>query len=213
MQMVNYGAAFGISNHPDDFYNGDYYSGDNWAGQPHFFNADGAHFYWLGDDFSGFWQLDYNDQTWNDEIQDLYDGGYFYCDEGPMGCQNYDESGEAVYSFTSGDITFTLGGAGCMGIWVDHPTDDWYDGYYYEAEQWDGQPHYTDGMGAHLYWLDGEDYGYWQFDFNDQTGAYPVEDLFDGGYMYQDGEWYSGEDNYDSNGYAEYEFTTGTVSF
>jgi hypothetical protein len=138
MQMVNYGAAFGISDHPDDFYNGDYYAGDNWGGQPHFFNADGAHFYWLGDDFSGFWQLDYNDQTWNDEIQDLYDGGYFYCDEGPMGCQNYDESGEAVYSFTSGDITFTLGGAGCMGIWVDHPTDDWYDGYYYEAEQWDG---------------------------------------------------------------------------
>lgn len=138
-----------------------------------------------------------------------------YCDAVDA-CGEYDEFGEAVFSFTTGDITLTLGGNGCEGLWVTHPTDSWYDGYYYRAEDWYGQdgglyPHYTDGMDAHLYWLDYDGYGYWQFDTTDQTGAYPIQDIADGGWMYVDGEWYDVADQYDDFGYAEYEFTEGTV--
>ena len=65
--------------------------------------------------------------------------------------------------------------------------------------------------GAHLYWLDQGDSGFWQFDYRYQDGTL---DYYDGGYMNVSGEWYDTPNNYDAWGYAEYYFDgAGDVTF
>lgn len=55
------GAAFSISGHPDDLYNGDYYVAEDWNGFPHFESEKGAHLYYYDVGSGGYWQLDHRD--------------------------------------------------------------------------------------------------------------------------------------------------------
>lgn len=96
----------------------------------------------------------------------------------------------------------------CGGVWVIHPVD-FYSGFYQDGPEWAG-PHLMNSNGAHLYWLDLGDSGYWQFDYHHQDGTI---DYYDGGYMGVSGAWYDTPDYYE-DGYAEYEFTgAGTITF
>lgn len=58
-------------------------------------------------------------------------------------------------------------------------------------------------MGAHLYWLESGDAGWWQFDNREQDGT---NDWYDGGYMWCSDGWMSC-DAYDEDGHATYTFT------
>jgi len=85
------------------------------------------------------------------------------------------------------------------GLWVDH-YDPTYSGWYEEDDAWFGFPHYVNEDSwpeTHLYWLDFEEYGYWQFTTVDQSFAWEAADYYDGGYMYCAGEWYECPNNYD----------------
>ena len=99
------------------------------------------------------------------------------------------------------------------GFNIDH-TDWWYDGYYYQDGYWNGVQHYTDGMGAHLYWYPSSgNSGYWKFDNRSQGGSH---DWYDGGYFFcangynhcdgDDTFWWSGEIDRYFNG-------AGTIHF
>lgn len=90
-----------------------------------------------------------------------------YCEGEWYECGDYDADGHAVFSFTSGDLTFQLGGGddGCgSAFYVTHPTDATYDGLYWTSDSWAGDggaPHFQNGNGMHLYFLDYDGYGYW----------------------------------------------------
>ena len=65
--------------------------------------------------------------------------------------------------------------------------NDYYNGCYKPAEAWSGMPHLTNENGAHLYWANGDGFGYWQLDNNEQDGTL---DLYDGGFIECREEWY-----------------------
>jgi len=168
MQMTGSCGGFWVSDHPDWWYNGYYYQDGVWNGYPHYTDGMGAHLYWLESGEGGWWQFDNRDQ---DGTNDWYDGGYHWCDSYD-GCEPLTVSDDEM-SWTqgfsgAGEITFDLdlsdcGLDECIAFQIDHP-DWWYTGYYYQDGEWNGYPHYTDGMGAHLYWLESGDGGWWQFD-------------------------------------------------
>lgn len=205
-------AGIDISGNPDDFYNGCYSDAGEWSGAPHMMNDNGAHLYWLDGEGYGYWQLDNREQ---DGTNDWFDGGYMYVEgewyETP---DTYDETGFATYTFTVGDLGFQVGAGGCEDAFtVTHPSNGLYDGFWWRAEDWGEAPHFTNADGMHLYFLDYEGYGYWQLDNTDQSGADGLSDLYDGGYLYCEGEWYDCSPVYDDAGYGSAEFTTGTVGF
>ena len=62
-----------------------------------------------------------------------------------------------------------------------HP-DDYYNGDYFKADDWNGHPHYATGdRRAHLFYLEFGGDGFWQIDWREQDGT---EDLYDGGFTY-----------------------------
>lgn len=139
--------------HPDGWYEGLYYRAADWYYEPHFTDGMGAHFYWLdndGDD-SGYWQFDDTDQTGTDgDIADLYAGGYYSTMQDDPAMEMAMNGGHGCFDFTSGNVCFWM-----VWLFVAHP-DSWYEGIYWRDEDWYYEPHYTDFMGAHLYWLDND---------------------------------------------------------
>lgn len=76
-----------------------------------------------------------------------------------------DDEGHGVITFSGNDIDFQYDLTSCMddictAFQIDHP-DPWYTGYYFQDGEWNGFPHFTDGMGAHLYWKTNGDSGWW----------------------------------------------------
>ena len=122
-----------------------------------------------------------------------------------------------TFTFTdAGDIDFEWDYEGCwdeacIAFMIDHP--DWfYTGYYYQDGEWNGYPHFTDGMGAHLYWYESGDGGWWQFDNREQDGT---NDWYDGGYLWCD-SWDNcgGEEDWEEYGYVTHDFNgAGAVTF
>lgn len=92
-----------------------------------------------------------------------------------------------------------------------HP--DWfYNSDYYYVDMWNGYPHLSDGMGAHLYYLntDSNPDGYWQLDNREQDGT---NDWYDGGYMWcPEGMDDCGND-YDDFGFAVQSYSVGDIYF
>lgn len=79
-------------------------------------------------------------------------------------------------------------------------TNPFYNGDYYEAEDWNGYSHWESAEGAHLYYLDT---GYWQFDNRVQDGT---QDYYDGGYLKLSNP-YDFEFLYNDEVYQEYRFS------
>jgi len=204
-----------ISNHPDWWYNGFYYQDGLWNGYPHYTDGMGAHLYWLESGSGGWWQFDNREQ---DGTNDWYDGGYMWCD-GWDQCSDYDDNGHATYYFNgAGDIDFDLDFTDCweddcIAFQIDHP-DWWYTGYYYQDEDWNGYPHFTDGMGAHLYWFESGSGGWWQFDNREQDGT---NDWYEGGYFWCDAyDACGGDEDWEAYGSVTHHFNGdngGDVTF
>ena len=71
-----------------------------------------------------------------------------------------------------------------MFVTITDHADDYYNGVYWQTEDWGGFPHFTKEDGtAHLYHFD-SGYGYWQLDYRTQDGS---NDWYDGGYA--SGDW------------------------
>ena len=96
-----------------------------------------------------------------------------------------------------------------------HP-DDYYNGEYFKAEDWNGHPHYATGdRRAHLFYLEFGGDGFWQIDWREQDGT---EDLYDGGFTYAEphieelaGEVYwtvEDEDWNETSFYLNFDYTT-----
>lgn len=183
MQMTDTCGGVWISDHPDFWYNGFYYQDGTWNGYPMFTDGMDAYLYYLDTehDGSGFWQFDNRAQ---DGTNDWYDGGYKWCDNiSDEDCLFADETGHGVNTFSGNDIDFQwdiseCANDICTAFQIDHP-DFWYTGYYFQDGEWNGFPHFTDGMGAHLYWKTNGESGWWQFDNREQDGT---NDWYDGGY-------------------------------
>jgi len=185
---------FSIAGHPDGQYNGCYSVGEDWNGWPHFMSDGGAHLYYYGAG-GGYWQLDYNDQ---DGTEDLYDGGYLRRTMGQAGWEShYDAQGYVELPFRSGagnfDLGFQEGGSSSETppteaaeetVTISGHSSNTYNGVYYRAEDWGGDPHFEHANGgAHLYHIG----SYWQLDDRDQDGG---RDWFRGGYYTNpDGAW------------------------
>ena len=113
-----------------------------------------------------------------------------YVEDDDLASAGFDTNGHGtLYFYGAGYIDFDLDYTDCyedcMALYVDHP-DWWYSGYYYNDGTWNGYPHFTDGMGAHLYFHEswsGTGSGWWQFDNRVQDGT---NDYFDGGYFWCD---------------------------
>ena len=66
---------------------------------------------------------------------------------------------------------------GTTTIEVTNHDDDFWNGLYIRAEDWNGNPHFAkEDRSAHLFHLN----GYWQMDHREQDGT---RDYYDGGYM------------------------------
>ena len=130
--------------------------------------------------------MDYREQ---DGTQDYWDGGYL-SESDPNAWYNT-LSGAVDWSGQSEPLYFEIvyvhesEGPGDDEISVMVLTghiDDYYNGAYFQAEDWNGHPHYaTEDRRAHLFYLEWADDGFWQLDWREQDGT---EDLYDGGYTY-----------------------------
>ena len=53
-------------------------------------------------------------------------------------------------------------------LYLNGHTDDYYNGDYYKAEEWNGYPHYaTADRRAHLFFLEFGGEGFWQIDWRE----------------------------------------------
>jgi len=69
-------------------------------------------------------------------------------------------------------------------IVADHE-DDFYNGVYYQAEDWNANAHFaTEDRRAHLFFIEWAGYGFWQLDNREQDSTGEIEDLYAGGYTY-----------------------------
>jgi len=69
---------------------------------------------------------------------------------------------------------------------IENHIDEFYNGVYYQAEDWNGNSHFAkEDRSAHLYfyeWVHPD--GFWQLDFNEQDSSGEIADLYHGGYTY-----------------------------
>ena len=131
--------------------------------------------------------MDYREQ---DGTSDYWDGGYisagdaFEWYETLSGAVDWSGQSEALY-FEIVYVHEAASGPGANEIAVvslEGHIDDYYNGVYYQAEDWNGHPHFATGdRGAHLFYLEWANEGFWQIDYREQDGT---EDLYDGGFTY-----------------------------
>ena len=208
--------------HPEPAFNGCYEEAENWNGYPHFTNRMGSHLYWHDYDGFGYWKFSQDDDAVDTGKADggsakcsseWYDFKCAYSNEDSMGGSYHEFRGVGTIEIINNlDGHFGLldpRGETCEGMWVTHPSG-FYSGYYWASYNWNGMPHFINNKGAHFYWLDKDDFGFWQFDENLQD---ITDDMSSGGHMMCEGEWWDCPYNYDENGYAEYEYSVGMVSF